>query len=191
MSEMVILNGNRMKGRTAPVVYVEYLPEGADIGYMVPWIGGDYEIEEMCDLLAEMVEHHAPGHGQRAFEAARQQLETVDFQKEWMKVKRQQAAYRRWGGHPPAAVMIPDEVDPKAPWSLIVPEHDGLGDIKVYRVRPEITKDIPHPEEGRNAVRGEFGWIAKPTERQVQRARWNRGLMKARMRGMEERRVFF
>ena len=189
MPEMVILGSDGLKGRKSPIIWVEYLPEGKDVGYMVPWVGDGLELEEICDLLGELVERHLPGHGQKAFEAAREQLETRDYAAEWLSIQAKIAAYRRWGGHPPAAVLMPDESDPKAPWNLVLPQHEGLGDIHVVKVKLEATQDLPRPEEGKNAYRDSFGWKAIPSKQETQRRRWDRAFAQAQIRGMQERRV--
>ena len=189
MPQMIILQGDRLKGRKSPVIWVEYLPEGSKIGYMVPWLGDGLEIEELCDLLGELVEKYHPGLGQKAFEAAREQLETRDYAEQWAKMKAQQAAYKRWGGHPPAAVLQPDETDPKAAWNLVVPQNEGLGELLVYKVDPRFTKDLPRPEEGKNAYRDNFGFKAIPSKQEAVRRRWNRARSQALFRGMKERRV--
>lgn len=187
--DAIILGAERLNGR-APIAWVYYEPPDPTIKqYIVPWIGPVEDPEELADLLAEGVERRWPGHGEIAFKAALEQLGSTDFVKEWLDLKKKVAAYKRWGGQPPAAVMMPDESDPKAPWKLVVPQNEGLGPLHIMKVRPEVTRDFPRPEEGVNAYRDEFGWKAKPPQRTVEERRWERGRLAAKLRGLRERRI--
>lgn len=191
--EMIILGGNRITGKNAPFKYIEYWVDEANRGYLVHDMDGECDFEEMLDLLTELVEtHHGADHGRRAYEAGREQLSEKDWAAEWARTYIRIAAYHRWGGHPPKAVLQFDELDPKQ-LVLVVPEDDGLGDIKVHRLRPEAQKMLadvlPYPEEGHNARRGEFGWEVKPPEASVERKRLQKHLIQAKIRGMGEKRV--
>lgn len=186
MGEAVILGAERLGGR-APKAWAWY--EHGNVSYVVPWIGDIEDIEELAELLAELVERHVPGHGERAFKAAIEQLQSTDFVGEYLKMERQIKAFQRWGGHPPAAVLQPDELDPKAPWNLVVPTEDGLGPIQVWKVKPEVTRELPRPQEGVNAYRDEWGWKAIPPKQEVERRRRNRAHLDAIYRGLRERRV--
>lgn len=187
MPDLIILQGDRLKGQKTAYRWVEYWPND-NLGFLVPDVDNTLELEEICDLLAERVEMDYPGQGIKAYEAAREQLATKDFQAEWVKLQAQIAAYKRWGGPPPAAVLIPDPIDRKS-WQLVVPLDMGLGPIEVFKVRPEVVRELPYPEQGRTAYRDEFGWKAIPPRQAVERSRLQKKVLQAKLRHLGERRV--
>ena len=136
--------------------YVQF--EMGDRTYMVAGLGG-LVWEEMCELLAERVERDHPGLGQKAYEAAREQLETKDFDAEWRELMRKIHLCQLWGGPVPAAVILPDEGDPEK-WNVVIPD-PRTGMPVTYRAREKVLNSImPSPTE-ENAVKGEFGWEVK------------------------------
>jgi hypothetical protein len=153
--------------------YDERRGKFVDATYLVPGLGG-LELEEMAMMLAERVERNHPGQGRMAFESAKIQLLTRDFNGEWNELQRKIRVHKMWGGPVPAAVLVPDEIDPRQ-WRAIVPDKNGVP--FAYNVR---EKDImPPPEEGVNARKGRQGWETKPAPQAVQRERINRARVKA------------
>jgi hypothetical protein len=148
-----------------------------DASYLVPGLGG-LELEEIATLLAERVERNHPGKGRDAFESARMQLLTRDYNGEWEDLQRKIRAHRMWGGPVPAAVLIPDEINPRE-WRMVITDAEGRP--SVYGVK---EKDIlPPPEEGVNARRGPYGWEHQSTPQQAQRNRHERRREQAALRG--------
>jgi len=189
MSANMTIIGSRWisKGKHAPVRWVQYMVTSTK-GFMVPDISGTLDIEEMLDLLAERVEMDYPGQGDKAWEEGRRQLEETDFAAEWLELNRKIAAYKRWGGHPPKAVFMPDEIDPSQ-WNVVLPQDDGLGEIMVGKVDKKHTKDWVRPQEGENAYRDEFGWKAIPPEQTRARRRLEKKVVQQRLRDLGERTV--
>jgi hypothetical protein len=187
MPEMTIL---MKKGADASKAkrWVQWLPEGAAVGFMVPDIGMTLETEEICELLAELVEkYHGTEEANKAFTSAREQLETTDYAAEWAKIQMDIYKYRKWGGPVPEAVFFPDTTNPKEWLGLRV---DEVGDPHVIKVRPGVFDDIiPTPQQGHNAVRGDYSWIALPPKQTVERRREMKAQIQAKMRGMREMRI--
>jgi hypothetical protein len=156
MPNMHILDGDRLKGK-APKRWIEYTPAHGRRGYIVPDIGMSLETEEMCELLAEIVERH------EGSEEANK-------------------AFLRWGGPVPEAVFFPDEDNPKGPWKGIVPNE--IGDPIGVSVRPGVFEDIiPAPKVGENVVEADtMGYYAIPPRKTVARRREMRDWAKAQLR---------
>jgi hypothetical protein len=182
MPNMHILDGDRLKGK-APKRWIEYTPAHGRRGYVVPDIGMSLETEEMCELLAEIVERHEGSEeANKAFLAGFDQLEKKDFAAEWLELQRKIYKYQRWGGPVPEAVFFPDEDNPKGPWKGIVPNE--IGDPIGVSVRPGVFEDIiPAPKVGENVVKADtMGYYAIPPRKTVARRREMRDWAKAQLR---------
>lgn len=145
-----------------PHAYV--LWKGKSHDHLVPMGDGNeivLENEEAAELLAESVSKCSPenhkGHGSdhafenevpiqvladKVYEEALKQIEETDFEAEWAEIQQKIAAYKRWGGQPPAAIIMPDAQDPKQ-WNLVRVNPDGTATIE--KVRPGVLGDFPTP----------------------------------------------
>jgi len=152
--------------------WVRYHPKGSNHEHMV--ILGDgkillTEIEEAAEELAESVmlcnedRHKGRGieHGQeeaeKAFKAAVEQIQTVDFDEYWEEIQRQIRVYKKWGGPPPAAVMLPSFDDPKK-WEVMIPDSEGTP--YMYDMDQKVLGDIvPYPQDlGARPNKQGIGW---------------------------------
>jgi len=160
------------EGPNSPYAYCEY--ECDDHIHIVP-VFGALEIEEAAEMLAGAVRTcgaqrggvhgngHDPRHEQLAFDAAREQLTTRDFNAEWAIMKQKQRAHRLWGGPVPAAVVLPK---PNGSMDLIIPNKEGVP--YMYQVREDVAKDlsdiIPPPNPS-NSVEAPIGHYKRPRRR--------------------------
>lgn len=159
----------------AGVHYDEQRGKFVDKTYLVPGLGG-IELEEIACLLAERVlRDHGHTEAMRAFESAKIQLLTRDYNGEWAELQRKIRVHKRWGGTVPTAVLVPDEVDPRQ-WQLVMPDKNGTA--YAYSVK-EKDIGVPPPQEGLNARRGAEGWEAMPTPEETVRRRLQRARVKA------------
>jgi hypothetical protein len=69
-------------------------------------------------------QHHDVAHIEPAFKAALHQLQTKEYDRERAHQVWLQQMHRKWGGHMPAAVLIPTPED-VAKWQLLIPDHRG------------------------------------------------------------------
>ena len=129
--------------------------------YMVPCMGG-LDLEEACSLLAERVERDHPGEGNKAFESAREQLTIKDFDLEWEELQHKIRMYKKWGGHMPSIVIVPDELDPKS-WNTIIP--DRQGNPWVYRTPDKFVKDLLPPPTRETTYKRNGGYYVRPDKR--------------------------
>lgn len=149
----------------SPYAYVEYWgrpdEDGRVHAHLVPMGDGRVcvlEIEEACELLAQAVadcntdRHNGHGidHGsdepELAYKAGVNQLLTKDFSAEFAELHRNMALQKKWGGTPPAAVLLPTQDDPEK-WKVMIPDRE-TGDPVVYDVREKVLEGIvPTPEQ--------------------------------------------
>jgi hypothetical protein len=95
----------------------------------------------------------------RAYQAAIDQLLFKDLPGEVEELRHKMAIYKRWGGQPPALVVLPTQ---DGEWHAIVPDREGTP--YVYDVRPGVFDDIvPTPEQA-GAIPDEqgIGYRRKP-----------------------------
>lgn len=158
--------------------------QGPTHAHLVPMGDGRVcvlETEEAAELLADAVANCSPdrhnGHGlthnsddvEAAYKGAIEQIQAKDFEAEWYEQERLRRVHKRWGGQVPEVVLMPEREDPEK-WIAIVPDKEGTP--YVYDVRKGTVQDIiPPPVEGKNAIRGEFGWRTKrrPLDRRIRR----------------------
>lgn len=158
-------------------IWVEFYPEGANHGHLLllkDWhenitmseaIG---TLEEAAGEFAELFERcdderhkgkahpHSPEEIKLAYEAAIFQLLTTDYAVEWAEIRRKQRVYAKWGGQPPAAVMMPGVDDVKA-WEILIP--DSEGNPGMYKIHKGVMDDIPPPKElGARENKYGLGW---------------------------------
>jgi hypothetical protein len=166
----VIVKGQH--GADSPYAYVEFdaglrfneeRGKWVDETYMVPGLGG-FELEEIATMLAERVERSHPGQGREAFESAKIQLLERNFKAEWAALQRKIRVHRRWGGPVPAAVLVPDLIDPTE-WKAIVPDKNGTP--VMYKVHEKTVQNaIPRPDQNPDVYRDNWSWKMKPEVRE-------------------------
>jgi hypothetical protein len=175
------VNGMPDRGPMSPWAYVEYevdnhthlVPMGDGVGAAL--LG----IEEGADDLAEAVmrcgEDRHDGHGrqhpsdapEKAYRAAISQLMTKEYDREHWHEEWLKAMHKKWGGHIPGAVFLPNEENPSE-WSLMAP--DEKGDPVFFEVPKGAVDDMMRPPDKSNSVKAEFGWQTKrrwPAQRRL------------------------
>lgn len=154
----VTIYSRGMHGANSPFAYVYY--DVGNLTHLVPVLGG-LEFEEACSLLAEKVERRHPGHGKLAYEAAREQLSTKDFNAEWALLQQQIREHKMWGGPPPTVVLLPDDIDGRT-WYAGIKGPDGKPVF--YKTRKKVVEDIIPPATDKTAWKGPYGWEVKRKE---------------------------
>ena len=156
------------RGAHSPYAYVEYETEAGHT-HMVMVGDGKYNgiadgasFEDLAIELADQVEDcnqdkhegHGREHGssepKKAFSAALNQLLTKDYDNEWATREWRIKMYKKWGGHIPAAVLMPIEDQ----WRMLVP--DFRGDPQFYNVKEGALDHLPMPNE-ENSVEAPIG----------------------------------
>lgn len=157
------------RGPKSPYAYAEYFPEGSTHAH-ITLLGGVLEVEEAATLLADAIrvcdedrhiDRKGKGHGQthpsgspeEAFTAAVEQLYIRKYDYEWWELVVKIMRAKRWGGQPPAAVIMPTENDlSKA--SLLM--EAASGQITIRDIAPNGLMDSLAPPAG--TKKAEFGW---------------------------------
>lgn len=176
--------------KVLPGTYVEWWPLEEPHGHRVILsMPGenmvDIDTEESASELAEAVlicnDTRHNQHGRRhthqdaedAFNIGLQQLFTHDYKREFKERARRTMLYRKWGGHVPEAMLLPDEIDPRE-WRLVMP--DAAGNPVAYKIDEKkvgIGDVIPIPNKD-NAYKTERGWEAKPPAETILNRRMQR-----------------
>ena len=145
-----------------PYVWVEYWPVNSTHAHQLIISTGDAAIsevmvgiegyaEELSESIIRCNEDRHKGHGrshppeeaEKAYKAAVAQLFDRDFEAETLEMKRKQRVFKKWGGQPPAALLLPTQ---DHGWQTIITNQEG--DPAMYPVRPGILDDIaPDPRE--------------------------------------------
>lgn len=161
------------RGPNSPFAYVEYETDAGHT-HMVMVGDGKYNAitegasyEDLAIDLAEQVENcdedrhdgHGRTHGteepKQAFAAALEQLLTKQYDNEWASREWRVKMYKKWGGHIPGMVLMPNESDSRK-WEMMVPDHRG--DPHFYEVPTGKLNDmVPDPQEV-GAKPAEIGW---------------------------------
>lgn len=133
----------------------------------------DEGAEVLGEYLADAVLRCDPsrhgGHGrkhtndqvQAAYKAAVSQALTRDYCREWQELRYKIWLHHQWGntGPVPAAVLQPDEHDPRQ-WNLL--KVNERGGVTVHKVKPSFAREMPTPQQV-GAYKTELGYhIAKP-----------------------------
>ena len=150
---------NRKVGSGSHFAYVQH-QVGRRV-YIVPCMGG-LEIEEACSMLAERVERDYPGEGEKAYESARDQITSKDFDLEWSEIQHRIKLFKKGGGQVPSVLVVPDELDPTQ-WNTIVPDNDG--NPWVYKTPKGIIDEILPPPSRETTYKRHGGYYNRPTER--------------------------
>lgn len=162
------------RGFHSPYAYVEYWPETWSHGHMVP--AGDGEIssvdylaqtenldvegaleaigEELAKAVAmcNLRRHKAHGRAhpeqdqEKAYRVAISQLVTKEFDIEWTYLDWRIRMYKKWGGHMPAAVVMPTNTEASR-WQMMIP--DSEGDPTFRGVRSDFAPNVLPPAEVR------------------------------------------
>jgi hypothetical protein len=161
----------------AGVVWMEKRNKFVDLTLLIPGLGG-LDLEEMATMLAEQVHRHNPQLSDAAFESAKLQLLTRDYNGEWAELERKIKVHEMWGGPVPSAILLPNE-DGDA-WDMMMTGKNGMPTR--YKVSEKAVGDaIPLPHKG-NAIKQGESWYAKPTPQQAAMNREQRRLTQARKR---------
>jgi hypothetical protein len=174
-SFLPLLDRIRERGMLSPWAFVEWEPwehghkhivilGDGEGGYSSIQDGGS--IEEPAEELVEAIStcnpdrheghglFHDPGQHEMAYRAAIEQLQTREFDREHAHQLWLQAMHKKWGGHIPAAVVMPIEDS----WKLMVP--NSAGDPLLYDVQDHLINSIPMPNTN-IAVPAPLGWSRK------------------------------
>lgn len=115
-------------------------------------------IEDVAGALAEAVlrchedrhnghgYQHKPDEAEKAYRSAVEQLLTKsneEFEAEHEELLRKIRLYKKWGGHPPAAVLLHTQ---DAPDELKVMVTDKNGDPWMYKANPAMAEVMPSPK---------------------------------------------
>jgi hypothetical protein len=171
-SFQVLLDRIPERGMYSRYAYVEWWPRHEPHGHTVMLGDGKTNslleggsLEEAAEELVEAIERcnsdRHRGHGRThtfspndVFPAALEQLQTSWYDREWVYHRWLQWMHEKWGGHMPAAVILPTEGE----WKMLVP--DEMGDPIQHNIRPEVVKQlgevIPMPDSS-NSEEAEFG----------------------------------
>ncbi len=110
-------------------------------------------IEDVASFLVDSIAACHPdkhnGHGtkhdtsqfKKAYASAITQLLNTDYDTEYAHQVWLEKMYKKWGGHIPAAVLMPIEDQ----WRMIIP--DFKGDAHVHNVREGALDHLPMPNE--------------------------------------------
>jgi hypothetical protein len=164
---------------TAGVIWSEKRNKFVNMTYLIPGLGG-LEMEEMAMDLADRVERDHPGQGQKAFESAKIQLLSRDYNGEWAELLQRIKLHKMWGGPVPAAVLLPDDEGKK--WEMMVTDKNGMPHkYEISQKNVGAGEELPLPNRD-TARKGRFGWDYKPTPQQAANNRQTRRMHRARVR---------
>lgn len=184
------------RGMYSPYAYVSWWPEGEDHAHHVPCgdgvenafrdVGASLEDagEELCSAVERCNPDRHKGHGRKhevsykdVFSHALEQLQTSWYDREHVYKRWQQWTHKKWGGHMPAAVMMPTEGE----WKMIVPNE--MAEPIMRDIHPAVAKElaeiIPMPTD-ENSLPAELGRHTKPrwsTKRKLRHLRKKQDLM--------------
>ena len=128
--------------------------------------------------LAERVHRDNPQLASDAFESAKMQLLTRDFNGEWAELERKVKVHRMWGGPVPSAMLTPSA--DASEWEFMMGGKNGLPHR--YKISQKLVgDDVPLPNTD-NAIKHGESWYARPTPGQVQHSREQRRLAASRKR---------
>ncbi len=154
-----IMGKIKERGYKSPYAYVSYetadghihhMPLGNGIDNLI--VMGD-SLEDVAgsfiDVLAACNENKHNGRGRthdtsefkKAYASVITQLLNTDFDTEYVHQVWLEKMYKKWGGHIPAAVLMPIEDQ----WRMLVP--DFRGDPQFYNVRDGALDNLPMPND--------------------------------------------
>ena len=163
------------RGPFSPYAQVEFwTKEGHGHHTWSDSIGEGVSVEDVAEVLVDAMQAcgperapdqngrfhgktHDPAQLQDAYHSAVQQLLTRDYDTEWIYYKWLQYMYKKWGGHIPAAVIMPIDDQLK----MLIP--DELGDPHLYDVSDKSgLQDVIEPPTDENSVEAPIGRYRKP-----------------------------
>ena len=130
--------------------HVHHMPLGNGIDNLIAM--GD-SLEDVAgtfiDVLAACNENKHNGHGRthdtsqfrKAYASAITQLLNTNYDTEYIHQVWLEKMYKKWGGHIPAAVLMPIEDQ----WRMLVP--DFRGDPQFYNIRDGALDNLPMPND--------------------------------------------
>ena len=179
-----LVNRVQERGMYSPHAYVSYEVDGHrhqvmlgdGRGYNDFRDGGS--IEEATEELIENVEKctedrhfdkdgvpHGKKHnvdGSEVHKVAMEQLLTTEYDREFTENKWKQQMHKVWGGHIPAAVMVPREDDPTK-WEMLIPDVEG--NARKVPIRDGLM-DSTLPEPTPETANKQIGYGYKAVERE-------------------------
>ena len=176
----------RERGAYSPFAYVQFQTQEGHGHHLMVGDGGDNLLamgdsvedigEQLVAALAACSETKHKGHGRAhdpgqfraAFAGAVDQLMSTPYDTDYLYQRWLEAMHRKWGGHIPAAVIMPLEDQ----WRLVVP--NAMGDPEFFDVRPGVFDDMPMPD-GDNSVEAPLGSYVKLTPEQREFRKMLRG----------------
>tara|TARA_R100000995_G_C3467168_1_gene116328 strand:- start:584 stop:1105 length:522 start_codon:yes stop_codon:yes gene_type:complete len=151
------------RGYRSPYAYVSFETEEGHIHHMPIGNGTDNLIvmgDSIEDIANEFIKvlaacnpskhkgkgrQHNPSQYKDAYHAVITQLMNTDFDTEHAHQVWLEKMYKKWGGHIPAAVLMPVEEQ----WQMVVP--DFKGDPEFYKIKEGALDNLPMPvKEKRN-----------------------------------------
>lgn len=154
-------------------VFLSYWPENSPHAHGLLVTNGDIsiravftDIEEYAEELAEQVaacgsQAHGKGRDhpheevEKAYKMAVFHLLTKDFDAEWKELQRQIRVFKKWGGTPPAAVMLPNAENPRE-WEVLIPDKEG--NPYMYKMHKGVMEDILDPRDTGKPNKHGLGW---------------------------------
>jgi len=165
------------RGHLSPYAYVSYdtaeghthhVPIGNGVDNLIAM--GD-SIEDIASYLVDVLsvcnEERHNGHGRthntsqfkKAYASAVTQLLTVEYDTEYAHQIWLEKMHKKWGGHIPAAVLMPIEEQ----WQLLVP--DFRGDPHFYNVKEGALDHLPMPDDS-NSEPAPLGHYVLPPDKE-------------------------
>lgn len=172
-SFLPLVQGVRERGPYSPHAYIQYTLNSdwdpkrdkfnehthmvklgySDQNFLVNKHSVEDAAEELVDVISSCPSNHVFEEREVA-ESAIYQLNYKDFDRERAHAVWLQAMYAKWGGHIPAAVILPTEAEFKE-WQVIVPDHRG--DLQFAKVRNGFLENMVPPPTDRNSERAPGG----------------------------------
>tara|TARA_Y100000310_G_scaffold276043_1_gene292924 strand:+ start:9860 stop:10468 length:609 start_codon:yes stop_codon:yes gene_type:complete len=184
-SERVEIPPEVERGAKSPYASVEYEVTPGHIHHVPMSNGVDYlGIEEGAELLGEAIlacnedrhnghgRKHAQGDADAAYKSAIEQLLTRRYDQEWVDLQQKIRAYKRWGGHPPTAVMMPTQDDVKR-WQMLVTTLEGTPHL--VGIKESFSADmneLMEPPDSSNSVKAPIGHYRNPKWSLNRRIAW-------------------
>jgi hypothetical protein len=143
-------------------------------------LGGS--IEDQAEELVEAMQMCSPdrhkGHGQYhnsdqfrdAYKSAIDQLLSRRYDAERIHAIWLQQMYKKWGGHIPAAVILPTN-ETISEWQVMIPDHRG--DAHFYDVRDGVNTALNEAAgDPGNVTKAPIGYYRRPTWSPDRRMKW-------------------
>jgi hypothetical protein len=192
------------RGMYSPYAYVEYWPDNKKHGHQHQ-LGAGYDeqgvdnhfvngggIEEAAEDLATLVadcrpgkhkghirEQHTEEEQELAFKDATEQLQTIQYDRQWAHQLWMENMEKKWGGAIPAGVILPTTSMDE--WQLMIPNYHG--DPVLYNLRSDVQKDMQElATDPGKLERAEVGYKVKTEQNTERKLRMHRKLTESKRR---------